>query len=235
MNEELRRKLPLRILVLISSPKLAEKAAGVLGEGHLPIQYQMRGAGTAQSEMMDMIGLGGTAKTVTISMMPKVYAAAMLDRLDKELGLGRPNTGVAFTTAITGINAPAMKLMDEKIREEFKKTMDSDMKQMTQGSTHSMIVAIVNQGFSEDVMEAARAAGARGGTVLHARQMGGQEAMKLWGITIQEEKEFVLILADAGSKIGIMKAIGEKCGLASEARGLVLSSPVDMLAGMEGA
>lgn len=232
MNEP-HKRFPLRTLVLISSPKPAEKAKKIFKESHLPIVYQLRGLGTATSEMTDMMGLGGTARAVSVSMVPKSFAAGMLEKLDKELELGRPNTGVAFTTAITGINSPAMRLMDEKIREEFKENMENDIKQMASSSAYSLVVAAVNRGFSEEVMTAARAAGARGGTTLHARQIGGEEAMRFWGIAIQEEKELVLILSSNEAKLDIMKAIGEKCGVYSEARGIVMSTPIDMLAGLE--
>lgn len=232
MNEP-QKAVPLRMLALIGSPKLAEKAEDVFRQSHLPFRYQLRGQGTASSETMDMLGLGGTTKVVSLAMMPKHFAVGMLERLDKELGLGRPGTGIAFTTAITGVNSPAMKLLDETIREEIYRAMEKDRKQMTEDSSCSLIVATVNQGFSEEVMEAAKSAGARGGTVLHARQTGGEETMKFWGIPIQEEKEMVLILAGTQTKMAVMKAVGGKYGLRSEARGILVSMPIDMIAGLD--
>lgn len=228
---ELQKKLPIRVLVLISSPKLAEKANRLFEKGRLQLRHQLRGQGTASSEMMDMLGLGSTTKVVSMSILPKPYADRMVALLEEELGLGRPDTGIAFTTAVTGMSSLAMKLMDENIRREVRDTMEKDVKQMAEHSTSSLIVASVNQGFSEEVMEAARGAGARGGTVLHARQMGNEEAMRFWGITIQEEREMVLVLAKAETKLGIMKAIGERCGMQSEAKGFVFSTPIDVIAG----
>ena len=86
-----------------------------------------------------------------------------------------------------------------------------------------MIMAIVNQGYSEEVMAAAKTAGATGGTVFQSRRVGSEDTIKFWGITIQPEREMVLIL---------MKSIGKSCGIQSEAQGVVFSLPVDNMIGL---
>ena len=98
-----------------------------------------------------------------------------------------------------------------------------------QENDYQIIVALVNQGYSEEVMAAARPAGAAGGTVLHSRRVGAEEALSQWGFSLQEEKEAVMILA----KLAIMQAICDNCGLQSEAQGIVLSLPVDNVVGLE--
>lgn len=98
---------------------------------------------------------------------------------------------------------------------------------------YQMIVALVNQGYSEDVMAAARPAGAAGGTVLHSRRIGAEETLRQWGFSIQQEKEAVLILARKEEKLAIMQAICDKCGLQSDAQGIVLAIPVDSVVGLE--
>ena len=102
-----------------------------------------------------------------------------------------------------------------------------------QENDYQIIVALVNQGYSEEVMAAARPAGAAGGTVLHSRRVGAEEALSQWGFSLQEEKEAVMILAKAESKLAIMQAICDNCGLQSEAQGIVLSLPVDRVVGLE--
>ena len=97
---------------------------------------------------------------------------------------------------------------------------------------YALIVATVNIGYSGDVMDAAREAGASGGTVIHSRWIGNQEAAVSWGLSMQEEKEIVLILSDTDKKVEIMSAISEKCGMRSEAKGIVLSLPIDAVMGL---
>ena len=98
-----------------------------------------------------------------------------------------------------------------------------------------MIITIVNNGFSDVVMDAARSAGARGGTILHARGSVGEEMKRFFGVTIDPEKEVILILTAHENRNELMKAIGEAAGLRSEARGLSFSLPVDDVVGITSA
>ena len=91
----------------------------------------------------------------------------------------------------------------------------------------------VARGFSEEVVKAASAAGATGGTVFNTRRLVNEETMKFWGMAVQQEREIVAILTDAEHKMAIMKAISDHCGIRTEARGVVLSLPVDQVIGLE--
>jgi len=93
----------------------------------------------------------------------------------------------------------------------------------------------INQGYSDELMAAAKGAGAMGGTVLHARRVGSDEPLKRWGISIQEEKEIVFILTTKDKKKEIMKAICDNCGLNTEMQGMVTAIPVDAVAGLRDA
>ena len=99
-------------------------------------------------------------------------------------------------------------------------------------STHSLIVATVDHGFSQEAMDAARTAGAGGGTVIHGHRVGNEQEASLWGLSFQEAKDIVLIVADNDSKNSIMTAISEKCGMKSEAKGMVISLPIDTVTGI---
>ncbi len=83
-----------------------------------------------------------------------------------------------------------------------------------------LIVAIVNRGFSDLVMDAARAAGASGGTILHGRGTGVHEAVQFFGVAIHPEKEIVLILTRTEERHKIMAAIAEGAELNVQGRGL---------------
>ena len=95
-----------------------------------------------------------------------------------------------------------------------------------------LIVAIVNRGFSDLVMDAARKAGASGGTILHGRGTGVHEAAQFFGVAIQPEKELVLILVKHGEKKEIMQAICREAGLTKEGKGMSFSLPVDDVVGI---
>ena len=76
--------------------------------------------------------------------------------------------------------------------------------------------------------------GASGVTVLHSRRIGSEESMKLWGISVQQEREIILIIARKEDKRAIMQVIGKQFGMQSEANGIVLSLPVDGITGLNG-
>lgn len=217
----------IRLLFLIGSQKLAKKAEVLFFEAQLPIQYRVSAMGTASGEMVDLLGLGTIDKTVLMSILPKKLADKMLRMMQNKLYLGTPNTGVAFTLPLSAATAGVTKLMQSLDSSSDNKSEGENM-----NSKYAMIMAFVNQGFSEDVMSAAKPAGASGGTVFHSRRVENEESMKFWGIPIQQEREIVLILATKETKVAIMKAITEKCGIQSDAHGVVISLPVDEVAGL---
>ena len=100
---------------------------------------------------------------------------------------------------------------------------------------HDLILTIVERGYADGVMDAAKAAGARGGTILHARGTGSTEAEKFFGISIQEEQDFVMIVTPTAKKAEISAAIAAKCGIKTPAHGLLLSLPVEDVLGLEAA
>ncbi len=220
-----------RMLLLIATPKLVGKALGMFKEENIPIQYVFHAQGTATSEVMDMLGLDGVDKNVLMSMMSKEWADEMRRKLRKKLHLGMPNTGIAFTLVMSGGSGHIVQIM-EGMEPEERKSAERNETDMTENE-YSMIMAIVNQGFSEEVMNAARPMGASGGTVFHSRRVGTKEAMKFWKISVQEEREVVLILAQKEDKLAIMQEIGKQCGMNSKAQGIVMSLPVDGIEGLD--
>ena len=95
-----------------------------------------------------------------------------------------------------------------------------------------VILCIVNQGFSEAAMDAARKAGARGGTVMNARGTASKEAEKFYNITIQPEKEIIMILVAVDIKDKILKALYDAVGMDTAAQGIAFSLPVDNVVGI---
>lgn len=219
----------IRLLTLITTPKLAVKAAELFRKSDAPLEFSFEADGTASSEVMDLLGLGSTEKTVLVSMMPKPSADEMLKKLHKTLRIGAVNSGIAFTMPVTGMNKLILQLLTGMRAEAPAGKGENVMSE----SIYTLIGVVVNQGYTEDVMKAARAAGASGGTVFHTRRVGDPNAVQFWGMSAQEEKETVLILADIESKLAIMKAIGEHCGVCTDANGIILSMPVDNVIGLD--
>lgn len=98
--------------------------------------------------------------------------------------------------------------------------------------THEVIFCIVNSGFSDEVMDAARKFGARGGTVIRARGTANPEAEKLFKIAIQPEKEIVMILVESKIKNDILHALYNAVGLNTPGQGIAFSVPADSVVGL---
>lgn len=97
---------------------------------------------------------------------------------------------------------------------------------------HELIVCIVNAGFSELVMDAARSVGAGGGTVIHAKGTANKEAETLFRITVQPEKEMVMILVAQKLKEDVLHALYKSVGLNTPGQGIAFSLPVDEVVGL---
>lgn len=97
---------------------------------------------------------------------------------------------------------------------------------------HEAIFCIVNSGYSEAVMDAAKKLGARGGTIMNARGTANKEAEKFFNITIQPEKEIVMILVPSALKGDILHALYKQVGLDTPGQGIAFALPVDDVVGL---
>ena len=99
---------------------------------------------------------------------------------------------------------------------------------------HEVIFCIVNAGFADAVMDAAKEYGARGGTVIHARGTANSEVEKRFEIAVQPEKEMVMILVPSKIKDDILHALYRAVGLKTPGQGIAFSMPVDAVVGIMG-
>ena len=97
---------------------------------------------------------------------------------------------------------------------------------------HEVVFAIVNSGFAEDVMEVAREQGVRGGTILNARGVAREKDVAFFGITIQQEKEILMMVVEKEIKDKVLNALYSQMGMAKQAKGIAFSLPVSDVAGL---
>ena len=98
---------------------------------------------------------------------------------------------------------------------------------------YEVIVIIVNEGFSELVMNAAREVGARGGTIAHARGTGTKEIEKKYGIVITPQKEMIYILVNTKIRDAVLTAINKAAGIDTKGQGICFSLPVSNVSGLK--
>ena len=97
---------------------------------------------------------------------------------------------------------------------------------------YELILCIVNAGFSETVIDAAKEAGARGGTLLRGRGTANREAEEFFHINIQPGKEIVMILVPEDIKDGVLQSVYRAAGLNTAGQGIAFSLPVDRTVGL---
>lgn len=179
------------------------------------------GRGTATTEILDCLGLEASEKAVLLCMMPSRHG--FFRKAAQELWLDVPGRGVMMAVPVSSIGGAAAR--DYLLHGEAEDRMEKEL-------THELIIVIANQGSTDQVMDAARAAGATGGTAVHAKGTGTELAKKFFGVSIAEEKELIFILSTMETRKPIMKAIMEKAGVQTTAQAIAFSLPVSDLAGL---
>ena len=116
---------------------------------------------------------------------------------------------------MNGMQGFLYKLLNEHTAESDKEDAEKEVKKMSDTITHAMILVTINQGYSDAVMNTARAAGATGGTILKGLRCSPGKSAVIFGITIQEEQEIVAIVVPKDKKTEIMQAISSAPHMAS--------------------
>ena len=191
------------------------------------VSFGTLGRGTANSEVLDYLGLEASEKVITFSAVTGQGWKALRHGLIREMQLDIPGTGISFIVPMSSIGGKrALQFLIQN--QTFEKEEESELK----GTEHELLVVIINQGCIDSVMAAARSANAGGGTVIHARGIGMETAEKFLGVSLAAEKEIIFIVAKSSEKNAIMKAIMEKSGLESSDKALVFSLPVTSVIGL---
>lgn len=104
---------------------------------------------------------------------------------------------------------------------------------MAKTSGYELIIVVVNSGYSSLVMEAANSICPTGGTVMHAQGTANKDAEEFFHISIQHEKDVVLMVVPTSSKDDILHAIYKHAGLSSDGQGIAFSLTVNDVAGLK--
>lgn len=227
--QNVKQKPAFRCLVIIIDSDIRDALAEFLSDAHIPVFYQMHGIGTASSEFLNLCGLGSIHKHVTLCFVPKERTELLLAEMNQALKLHKKGTGIAVSIPINGLQGWLYKLIDGERKENINQ--EREVIKMSETITHALILTAINQGYSDDVMNTARTAGATGGTVLKGLRCSPEKAAKIFSITLQEEQEIVAIVAPKEKRMEIMAAISKEHGLDTPANGVTLSLPVDAIMG----
>jgi len=229
----------LKLIFFIVDWHRAHVISDVFVEEKVRFHFISKGKGTASSEILDLLGIGAGDKAVIYCLEQAVMVPVLMKEARKKLGFHSPGAGIAFTVPLSAINDPILLVFKQSIHKNEKIAAEADaVRPKDEGGnmageySHDLIISIINQGYTNEFMNTAREAGATGGTVLNARGQAHSGAVKFFGISVQDEKELIIILTSREKKAGIMRAVCEAHGLNSKAQGIVFSLPVDNVMGL---
>ncbi|MBQ9085981.1 MAG: P-II family nitrogen regulator [Clostridia bacterium] len=213
------------LITIVQRSDAAEYEQFYLSHG-VHVTYSTLCNGTAHERTLSILGLERTEKTMLFSMVSESTLKTLTRSLTIEMKIDLPNRGVAMAISLSGIGgANALEFFTAGQTSVSEETGEKKMQ-----SDYELIVAIYEKGYTDLVMDAAREAGAGGGTTIRAKGTGAG-AEKFFGLSLAVEKEIVFIVSHMSKKKDIMKAIMQKAGVDTKAHALVFSLPVSETAG----
>ena len=217
----------LYLMTTIVERKDVTKYIDLFKENNTNVMHLTLGFGTAANEVMDYLGLESREKAVAFAVVLEDSWMDIKKQLERKLKIDAPGGGISFVTPLSSVGGK--KTLNYLIENEnYQKEEESKLK----NTKHELIIVISEQGYTELVMDAAKGAGAYGGTVIHAKGTGQAAAEKFLGVTIAAEKEILFIVTKTEQKNSIMQAIMKDAGLDSKAKSIVFSVPVTDTAGL---
>ena len=189
----------------------------------LPFTMVLHGRGTATDRMLDLLGIESRENRIVLTVADPQKTRELIEEQRRVLYLGMPGNGLVIALPIKSIGGgKTLAYLSGDASPKYTPEATYD---------HELILAIANEGCTDMVMDAARAAGATGGTVIHGKGVGQENAKKFFNVSIAQEKEVVMIVAYRPQKAAIMQSILKLAGPDSKAGAIVLSLPVSEIAG----
>lgn len=214
----------MNFIISITSPEALPVLTGVCEDMALPLNVTLSGRGTAVKSMLDVLGIESNLKRIMFSVANEEKTREFITRQKRQLHIGVPGHGIVIAVPVKSIGGgkTVAYLRGEDGTTKYTPSLNY---------AYELIVVIANEGRTDTVMNAARAAGARGGTVLHGKGTGSEAAMKFLNISIADEKEVILIVAPTAEKTAIMSEILKKAGPDTDAKAIAFSLPTSAVAG----
>ncbi|MFR7990175.1 MAG: P-II family nitrogen regulator [Anaerovoracaceae bacterium] len=225
----------LHLVMAVSDRYMAEKVIGLFQENNIFTTDVVLGEGTAPNEGLEYLYQNPKEKAIVFGVITHAGVGPLIKSFKRKLYIDNPGNGIVVTVPLNSVggkrsleyilDGQTLNLLDRKGTTEKGGRMSVN-------TDFELIFVIANEGYTDMIMDAARSAGASGGTVIKAKGTGADYTEKFFGFSIASEKEIHLIVVPAQGRNNIMKAIMEKAGLNSKAQSIVFSLPVSNAIGL---
>jgi nitrogen regulatory protein PII len=215
--------MELYYVVTIVDREKVKTLIDIYGELGVSLVLENLGNGTATKEHLLLYDLEKTEKSIVNAVVTSVTLEKLVRSAKSRMMIDVPGNGII-------ISIPIKSVVGGKNFEYITEGQELGGTAPDMNFENEMIVVILNEGYSDMIMDAARGAGASGGTVFHAK--GTVKSEKFHGVSLADEKDMIYILATSDKKSDIMKAINQNCGRHTEAGAICFSMPVSEVVGL---
>ncbi|MCR4714155.1 MAG: transcriptional regulator [Treponemataceae bacterium] len=220
-----------RLIVSVVPKNSAEIVTAVANKAGSAGGSVLLGRGTASNSIIQLLGLGDTSKEIVLTIVEKGIASDVMSAISGAVA-EKKHFGVMFSVAVPSfvksgeVNGNATENGNP---EKNNNKGEDDMAEAvnTKENAYEMINIIVNKGYAEDAMAAARKAGAGGGTILSARGTAKEGDEKFFGMEIVPEKEMLMILVTADKKDAVLGAVKALPCFEKAGSGIIFCSDVE--------
>ena len=227
----------LHLVTAVTDRHRAEKVIRIFNENNVFTTDVVLGNGTASSEVLDYLYLTPVEKAIVFGIITDSGVSQLFKDFKNKMYIEVPGNGIVVSVPLNSVGG---KRSFEYILDgqtlgsgDRKSSIFAEReKRMAVNTDFELLFVIANEGYTDLIMDAARSAGASGGTVIKAKGTGAEYTEKFFGFSIASEKEIHFIVVPAQGRNNIMKAIMEKAGLDSKAQSIVFSLPVSNAIGI---
>ncbi len=211
-------------LISVVNPGAMDRVCEIAAALDLPQTVTLLGHGTAVQSMLDLLGIESTEKRVIMTVANPEKTRKFIKEMRRQVYIGIPGHGIIMAVPIKSVGGgKTLAYLNNGEQQSARYTPELS-------DRYELIVIVANEGRTDQVMNAARAAGATGGTVLHGKGNGSQNK-KFYNVSIAAEKEVILMVAPSDRKAAIMQSVLHHAGPDSDAGAVLFSLPVSEVAG----
>ena len=211
-------------LISVVNPGAMDRVCEIAAALDLPQTVTLLGHGTAVQSMLDLLGIESTEKRVIMTVANPEKTRKFIKEMRRQVYIGIPGHGIIMAVPIKSVGGgKTLAYLNNGEQQPARYTPELS-------NRYELIVIVANEGRTDQVMNAARAAGSTGGTVLHGKGTGSQNK-KFYNVSIAAEKEVILMVAQNDRKAAIMQSVLHHAGPDSEAGAILFSLPVSEVAG----
>ena len=220
-----------RLIVSVVPKNSAELVTGAAGKAGAAGGSVLLGRGTASNSIIQLLGLGDTSKEIVLTIVENSIASDVMAAIRNAVA-EKKHFGVLFSVAVPSFVRSGEVNGNATENGNLQENNSIGEKHMagaenTETNAYEMINIIVNKGYAEDAMAAARKAGAGGGTILSARGTAKEGDEKFFGMEIVPEKEMLMILVTADKKEAVLGAVKALPCFEKAGSGIIFCSEVE--------